>query len=341
MCWHGPEPQLQKQRHQQQRRQDGAGTYVEGTWPSPEARPSAGISESCCCRHQSPTKLLRLGGEALQHCQMERAYWEICSGAPSISARRRSASALIDKALGVVLFRDGQITSSSPAKRARARVAMADRQATTRRASTPQRRCRASESAAPSAALPCTPPNASAQTMRWSWPPMHRDVPAMLTAHHSVAAPTVYYCVDRHRPRLRGAVTLPPGRLGGPHHDAVPLITTTQTRTAGILMLQTLHRRRRRPSVASRARATKQNHQNHQNRPVVCARLDSGGPCMSRYALALQRLLSKALLTRRAGGHLGLQLQFERTCSPRGISQPRPMSRTAARRALPRAVSPA
>jgi hypothetical protein len=149
------------------------------------------------------------------------------------------------------------------------------------------------------------------------------------------------YCVDRHRPRLHGAVTLPPGRLGGPHHDAVPLITTTQTRTAGILMLQTLHRRRRRPSVASRARATKQNHQNHQNRPVVCARLDSGGPCMSRYALALQRLLSKALLTRRAGGHLGLQLQFERTCSPRGISQPRPMSRTAARRALPRAVSPA
>jgi hypothetical protein len=61
MCWHSAQrwwastatttttaavtttPRAHRARKQQQR-EDGAGTYVEDTWPAPEARPSAGFS---------------------------------------------------------------------------------------------------------------------------------------------------------------------------------------------------------------------------------------------------------------------------------------------------------
>jgi hypothetical protein len=106
--------------------------------------------------------------EALPHCQMERAYWRSALGAPSISALDALPAHLsIRHAIrrGVVSGRANHQVLTGEAS-ARARVAMADRQPTTRRASTPLTSTPWQRISAPRAALPCTPPCPSAQTMQ-------------------------------------------------------------------------------------------------------------------------------------------------------------------------------
>jgi hypothetical protein len=152
--------------------------------------------------------------EALPHCQMERAYWRSALGAPSISALDALPAHLsIRHAIrrGVVSGRANHQALTGEAS-ARARVAMADRQPTTRRASTPQRRRRGSESARRAR-------RARRCHARRHVPQLRRcggaGRPCTATPRHAYSAPLVAPGPDRHRARLHGAVTLPPGRLGG------------------------------------------------------------------------------------------------------------------------------